>query len=107
MKNLIIASTSTIYGGAYLEYLMPEVSKLFKASNEIIFIPYAQPSGISYNEYTLIAKNAFSKIGISVKGIHEYINAKEAMKNAKGLFVGGGNTFVLVSEYINKTCLTY
>ena len=98
MKNLIIASTSTIYGGAYLEYLLPEVSKLFKATDEIIFIPYAQPGGISYDEYTLIAKKAFSKIGINIKGIHEYSNTKEAMKNAKGLFVGGGNTFVLVKE---------
>jgi dipeptidase E len=98
MKNLIIASTSTIYGGTYLDYLIPEISNLFKESNEIVFIPFAQPGGISYDEYTLIAKKIFAKIGINVKGIHEYKNAKEAIKNAKGLFVGGGNTFVLVNE---------
>lgn len=98
MKNLIIASTSTIHGGTYLEYLLPEITNLFKETDEIIFIPYAQPSGISYDQYTLIAKNALAEININVKGIHEYKNVQEAIRNAKGLFVGGGNTFVLVNE---------
>jgi len=98
MKNLIIASTSTIYGGTYLEYLFPELSSLFMYSKEIIFIPYAQPGGITYDEYTLIARKAFAEIGINIKGIHEYNNAEEVIKDAKGLFVGGGNTFVLVNE---------
>jgi len=98
MKNLIIASTSTIYGGTYLEYLLPQLSNLFKESKEVVFVPYAQPGGITYDEYTLIAKNAFKKIGINVKGIHEYNDPKEAINTAKGIFVGGGNTFVLVNE---------
>jgi len=98
MKNLIIASTSTIYDGTYLDYLLPEISDLFKESKEIVFVPYAKPSGISYDEYTLIARKAFAEIGIDILGIHEYNNAKEAIKHAKGLFVGGGNTFVLVNE---------
>jgi len=33
-----------------------------------------------------------------VKGIHEFENPVEAVKQAKGIFVGGGNTFVLVSQ---------
>lgn len=98
MKNLIIASTSTIHGSEYLEYLMPELKILYRGLTEILFIPFARPNGISYIEYTEVVKKAFSKITIDVKGIHEFDNYKEAIKKAQGIFVGGGNTFVLVNE---------
>jgi len=61
MKNLIIASTSTVYGSDYLEYLRPEVSKLFQNSNEIVFVPYAQPSGMSFDDYSALAKKHLIK----------------------------------------------
>ena len=63
MKNLIVASTSTIHGGTYLSYLFPEIAQLFSETEEVLFIPYARPSGISHNKYTEIAQEAFSKIG--------------------------------------------
>jgi len=98
MKNLIIASTSTIHGGTYLSYLLSEISNFFSETEEILFIPYARPSGISHDKYTEIASEAFSKIGKKLVGIHTFNSPIEALKNAKGVFVGGGNTFVLVSQ---------
>ncbi len=98
MKNLIIASTSTVYGSDYLEYILEEVDVLFKSVKELIFIPYARPSGMTYTAYTSIVKNAFDQIDIRVKGIHEFDSPKDALKNAQGVFVGGGNTFLLVNE---------
>ncbi len=98
MKRVIIASTSTVHGSSYLEYILPELHLFFKGIHEIVFIPYARPSGISYEVYTKIASKAFATISIHVKGIHEYENPKEAIKNAKGIFVGGGNTFELVNQ---------
>lgn len=98
MKNIIIASTSTIYGSGYLEYLLPTLKKFFDGIDEILFIPYARPSGLSYDEYTKVAQNAFKKINIEVNGIHVFDNAKNAIKKAKGIFVGGGNTFELVNQ---------
>ncbi|WP_299708641.1 dipeptidase PepE [uncultured Tenacibaculum sp.] len=98
MKNLIIASTSTVHGSGYLEYILPELSTFFKNVNTIVFIPYARPSGISYDVYTAKAREAFEKIGITVKGIHEFDNPVDAMKNAEGIFTGGGNTFELVNQ---------
>ena len=105
MKNLIIASTSTIHGGTYLSYLLPEIAKLFSETEEILFIPYARPGGISHDTYTEIAQEAFTKIKKKVVGIHTLKNAIEAIKNAKGIFIGGGNTFVLVSELYRKNTL--
>ncbi|WNW02537.1 dipeptidase PepE [Tenacibaculum sp. HL-MS23] len=98
MKKLIIASTSTIHGSGYLEYILPTLTTFFKEANTILFIPYARPGGISYDEYTAIAKKAFATIAKKVKGIHEFENPKEALKQADGIFTGGGNTFELVNQ---------
>jgi len=103
MKNLIIASTSTLHNGGYLEYLLPELSVHFKNVKTLLFIPYARPSGISHEDYTSKVSEAFAKINIKVKGIHEFENPTEAVQNAEGIFTGGGNTFLLVFQlYQNK-----
>lgn len=103
MKNLLVASTSTIHKGTYLSYLLPEISKLFAQTEEILFIPYARPGGISHDNYTALASEAFAKIGKKLVGIHTFKNPVDAIQSAKGIFVGGGNTFVLVSQlYTNK-----
>jgi len=98
MKNLIVASTSTIHNGTYLSYLLDEVAQLFSETEEILFIPYARPGGLSHDDYTQRAADVFSKINKRIVGIHTFENPVEAIKNAKGVFVGGGNTFVLVSQ---------
>ena len=98
MKKMIIASTSTIYGSGYLEYILPTLSQFFKGIEEVLFIPYARPGGISYIEYTNIARLAFTKIRKRVKGLHEFDNPITAIENSKAIFAGGGNTFVLVNE---------
>lgn len=96
MKKMIIASTSVVYGSDYLEYILPTLKQFFEGISEILFIPYARPSGISHDEYTQIASNAFSKIDIKINGIHKFNNPIEAVQSAKAIFTGGGNTFVLV-----------
>ncbi len=98
MKSLIIASTSTLHNQDYLEYLLPEIQKLFRNCSTIIFIPYARPSGISHEEYTEKAAKVFAKIGLQIKGIHEFDDPIAAIKDAEGFFTGGGNTFLLVLQ---------
>lgn len=98
MKKAILASTSTLHGQAYLEYLTPHLNDLYGSNKEIIFIPYARPGGISHEKYTAKAKDAFKKANLNIKGIHEYKKPVEALEKAEGIFTGGGNTFLLVSE---------
>ncbi|CAM3091567.1 dipeptidase PepE [Chryseobacterium flavum] len=94
--NIILASTSTLFGGEYLEYLREELIQLYSGIDEIIFIPFARPGGISHDEYTEKARSFFETININVKGLHEFDNKTEALNQAKGYFTGGGNTFLLV-----------
>ena len=105
MKQMIIASSSTIYKSGFLEYLLPELKSFFNNVKELLFIPYARPSGISYDDYTLKVKKVFEDLHITVKGIHEFEDAKEAVKNAQAIFTGGGNTFELVNQLYQNSIL--
>ncbi|RKS00682.1 dipeptidase PepE [Flavobacterium sp. 102] len=98
MKKAIIASTSTVHGGSYLDYLLPTLENHFKDCSEILFIPYARPGGISHDDYTANVRLAFAKINKTVKGLHEFENPTVAIQKAQGIFTGGGNTFLLVTQ---------
>lgn len=105
MKQLLIASTSTIHGSGYLDYLLEELQVFFKDCQTILFIPYARPGGMSHDEYTQKAREAFQKINKNVIGIHEFESATEAINQAEGIFTGGGNTFVLLSHLYKNNCM--
>ncbi len=90
---MIIASTSTVYGSGPLENLLPRLETFFSGIETIIFIPYARPSGITYDAYTNKVSNAFATIDIEVKGIHAFDNPRTAVQNSEAIFTGGGNTF--------------
>jgi dipeptidase E len=96
--NLLIVSTSTVYGKPYLSYLQEECKDFFPQSGNILFIPFARPSGISHDEYTAKAKAIFNGWGFSLKGAHEFTTAEEGCAWADGFFTGGGNTFLLAND---------
>jgi len=106
MKNIFIASTSTVHGKGYLEYALPSLKEFFDGVSEILFIPYARPGGISHEVYTKKASEAFAQIGIKVVGIHEFKTPIEAVKKAEGIFVGGGNTFLLVTQLYKNNLIS-
>jgi dipeptidase E len=96
MKNILLASTSALLGEEYLAYLKPRIVNLFSGVNEIIFIPFARPGGVSHNDYTKKVTDAFSDLNIRVTGLHTFEDPAKAIREAKGFFTGGGNTFLLV-----------
>ena len=98
MKRILLASTSTVYGGTYLSYLQDELIDFFTGVDEILFVPYARPSGITHDEYTQIAQQFFNRIGKRIVGLHTFADPKKAIRQAKAIFTGGGNTFVLVNQ---------
>ncbi len=98
MKNLLLASTSTIYGSDFLEYLLPELRVFFKGVRCITFVPYARPGGIQEHAYTQKVAQAFAPIGIKVIGLDQQSDPAKAINEAEALFTGGGNTFLLVKR---------
>ncbi len=106
MTNCLLASTSTIFGGSYLDYLFDAVRDLFHDTDEVIFIPYARPGGTTYDAYTKIAQEGFRHIDKKIVGIHTFKDPTKAIQNAKGIFTGGGNSFVLVNTLYQNNLLT-
>lgn len=97
-KKILLASTSTVYGGTYLSYLRDEIADFFQGIDEILFVPYARPSGISHDEYTQVAQKGFSSVGKKIVGLHTFAQPEKALKQAQAIFTGGGNTFLLVTQ---------
>ncbi|KAB2808088.1 dipeptidase PepE [Phaeocystidibacter luteus] len=93
--RLLIVSTSSIHGKPYLTYLEDEVKSFFQGK-KILFVPYARPGGISWDEYTAKASERFTEWGFEMTGIHTHEDPIKALAEADGVFTGGGNTFVLV-----------
>lgn len=98
MKKAIIASTSTLHRGNYLDYLIPTLREHFNGCKSLLFIPYARPGGISHEEYTEKVATVFEPLGMTVSGIHECTDPIQAVAEAEAIFTGGGNTFLLVSQ---------
>ena len=105
MKKLLVASTSTLHNGEFLDYLLPQLELFFANCTTLIFIPYAQPSGISLDEYTHKVSTAFAKINKKIIGLHTFENPIEAIENAEGFFTGGGNTFLLLDQLYKKNVI--
>ncbi len=105
MKKLIIASTSTLHGGAYLDYLLPVLTKHFEGCSSLLFVPYARPGGISHDDYTQKVAETFAALYITVKGLHEFDNPEQAVADAEAIFTGGGNTFLLVTQLYNNNVM--
>ncbi len=92
--KLLLASTSTVHGAPYLSYLREQWSAHF-AGRLVVFVPYARPGGMSWDDYTARPKSVMAEAGITVQGVHEFASVAEAAEVAQGWFVGGGNTFML------------
>jgi dipeptidase E len=105
MTNCLLASTSTIFGGSYLDYLFDALRDLFNETDEVLFIPYARPGGTTYDAYTKIAQEGFRHIAKNIVGIHTFKDPIKAIQNAKGIFTGGGNSFVLVNTLYQNNLL--
>lgn len=96
--NAILASSSEIYGSDYLGYLLPQLEELYKEIETILFIPFARPGGQPHDQYTKKARKGLQLLGKKVIGLQDTADYQEAIRTAEGIFVGGGNTFLLVTK---------
>ncbi|MDR2853856.1 MAG: dipeptidase PepE, partial [Prevotellaceae bacterium] len=101
--KLLLISNSTNAGEAYLDYPKYEIQEfLGEKSVEALFIPYAAVT-FSYDEYEAKVNHRFAEIGHHVTSIHRFADPVKAVKEAKAIVVGGGNTWKLVEMlYLNK-----
>ena len=96
--KILLLSTSSVYDKPYLEYCNELFEEYYKDIKSLLFVPFARPSGISLEDYTQKVRERFNKMSINTFGLNEYDDKVSAVKNSEAIFIGGGNTFLLLNE---------
>ncbi len=101
-KRLLLVSTSTTYGTGYLDHCEDEVRNLLGPVRRLVFVPYAL---FHYDAYTAKARERFGRMGYELTSVHEVEDPAELVRSAEALFIGGGNTFRLLTRLYEKGLL--
>jgi dipeptidase E len=96
VRDVLLLSTSTVHGSRFLEYAEGDIRSFFPDGATVLFAPFARPGGITHDGYTELVRTRFRDMGLGLAGLHEFADPVAAVTEAEGVFVGGGNTFVLL-----------
>ena len=92
-KRLLLISNSTQYGRGYLEHAEPELRDFLRGVGRVLFVPYALKDRDAYAQ---TAQAKLEQLGFALDSIHRAPNTRQAAKEAEAIFIGGGNTFLLL-----------
>jgi dipeptidase E len=102
MRQLLLISTSTVHGTAYLEHAFDELRGLLGGRGRVLFVPYALKDR---DAYAAKARAAFEGLGYGLDSLHEAASPRDAVEGAEAVFVGGGNTFRLLDALYRQELL--
>ena len=92
-SRLLLLSSSTIHGRAYLEHAEAEIRRFLGDVRRVLFVPFALRD---QDAYAAKARQGFARFGIEIDSLHEAADRVQAIRTAEAMFVGGGNTFRLL-----------
>jgi len=103
-RQLLLLSNGTMKGQRVFEYCESLIKSFFSRSGQtnVLFIPYAQHD---YDKYTATVSQAMQRLGYTVQAIHQSDDPVDAVTKAKILFIGGGNSFLLLKTLYEKNLL--
>lgn len=102
MKKALLMSSSRMANLGYLEHASEQIHQLFNHQPiDIVFIPYAAVT-FSFDEYENMVKPVFNELGYNITSIHRFADPVKAIKEAKAIAVGGGNTFALLKRMYDQ-----
>jgi dipeptidase E len=94
--RLLLISNSTNPGEPYLDYPKNNIKEfLGDTPVKALFIPYAAVT-FSFDEYETKVSERFREIGHDIISIHRFSDPVAAVRDAKAIVVGGGNTWNLL-----------
>ncbi|XP_054716573.1 alpha-aspartyl dipeptidase-like [Uloborus diversus] len=94
-RQVLLLSSTRMHGSGTLEWCADIVKSFFARNNvkKILFIPYANKD---YDEYEAIMSPPLQKLGFALESIHHSPDPKSAVSSCEAIFIGGGNTFLLL-----------
>ncbi|CAK0847182.1 unnamed protein product [Prorocentrum cordatum] len=97
-KEVLLISNSKLFGLEYLEHCADHIRSFLGPALQsyILFVPYALKDR---DGYAAKAREAFERMGYQLRSLHEFQPREraEGVCKASAVFVGGGNTFRLLS----------
>jgi dipeptidase E len=90
----LLISNSTMHGGGYLEHCAATIRDFLGASRRVLFVPYALHD---HDGYAAKAASAFAAFGHTLTSVHAAKHSPAALVDADAVFIGGGNTFRLLT----------
>jgi dipeptidase E len=100
---LFLLSNSAVFGRRYLEHARESLRDYLGDERRILFVPYALAN---YNGYTASLQAALEPLRAVVRGVHTFSDPRQAVAEARVLYVGGGNSFRLLKTLQQHNLLT-
>lgn len=94
MTRLLLLSNSTIHGEGFLDWAEDTIKDYLGTRRRITFVPFALHD---QDGYARTARERLGRMGFSVESAHEG-DARANVRGADAVFVGGGNTFRLLTR---------
>ncbi|XP_050072059.1 probable alpha-aspartyl dipeptidase [Anopheles maculipalpis] len=103
-RKLFLMSSSAVHGFGYLEHAQQDLTSFFESNSvqKVLFIPYALTD---YAAYTAKVGSVLKGWGFGCTGIHTCPDPFEALQEAEAIYIGGGNTFLLLRTLYEKELL--
>jgi len=94
--RLLLISSSVVHGSNYLDHAAEEIRSMLadEGVRTVLFVPYALHDRAAY---ALRARDRFQALGFLLQSIDDEPDPPSAVGRAEAVFVGGGNTFRLLS----------
>jgi dipeptidase E len=91
-----LVSSSRTHGSGYLDHCAEAISRLLSeaGARRVLFVPWALADR---DAYAAKAAGRFAAMGVELESIHRAGDPAAAVRRAQALFIGGGNTFRLLS----------
>ena len=92
-KMRVLLGSGGIATEARKELYRDLVSEHFSDCEEVLFVPFASED---HDTYTSRMQGFLGPDGPSLVGIHTFEDQQSAVRDAEGIYVGGGNSFLLI-----------
>ncbi len=91
--DLVLASSSRCHPGGPLDHLLDAIAEWAEGVDEVLFVPWARTD---HADYTATIRRGLARLDLRVVGLEEAADPASAVDSARAVFVGGGNTFLLL-----------
>jgi dipeptidase E len=93
--RLLLVSNSTGPDGRYLDWCEDELTTFLGSDSHVLFVPFA---GVDERTYGDVAVERLGRMSVSAEWADRSSDLDAALDRATAVFIGGGNTFLLLDR---------